>query len=205
MKRTGRLVVFEGPDGAGKSTLAKALCERLDRAGRPVRLDSFPGKRPGTLGRLVYELHHCPGKFGIDSINPSSLQTLHVAAHVDEIESVLRPAFEQGMSVILDRYWWSTLIYGKLRGAPEDYLRAIVAAELKVWGLIRPDCIFLVERGELPRGGSLPRTQSQLVAEYSELAEHEKKSGKVVRLNNDQSPEATVDYALAHLAGWMPA
>ena len=92
----GRLVVFEGPDGVGKTTLAEALVGELTCRGTRCEYFSFPGKDPGTLGRLVYEVHHDPKKFGIRDINPTSKQVLHIAAHVDAIERRILPALEEG-------------------------------------------------------------------------------------------------------------
>jgi hypothetical protein len=43
----GRLIVFEGPDGVGKSTLSAALVDELRARGRRVELTTFSGKEPG--------------------------------------------------------------------------------------------------------------------------------------------------------------
>ncbi len=165
----GRLVVFEGPDGVGKTTLAKALVDEMTRRGARCEYFSFPGREPGTLGRLVYEVHHDPGKFDIRSINPTSLQVLHIAAHLDAIEGHILPALSAGRSVILDRFWWSTFVYGIVGGVDRDSLDAMIALELESWTDAKPAVAFLVtRRSPLRREGPDERWR-ELHAAYENL------------------------------------
>jgi dTMP kinase len=85
---SGKNIVFEGVDAVGKTTLCNHLCNFLSTTNVPFKQFHFPGKENGTLGGLVNDIHHShSAKFGIDDINPCSLQLLHVAAHVDTIEA----------------------------------------------------------------------------------------------------------------------
>ncbi|MGE4544285.1 MAG: nucleotide kinase domain-containing protein [Pedobacter sp.] len=143
---TGKLFVFEGPDGVGKSTLVEYVCRALKTDGVQVLTLSFPGRSRGSLGELVYRLHHDSGQFCIDKINKSSLQVLHVAAHIDCIERVILPALKRGMTVVLDRFWWSTVVYGTATGVPKEILDALVRLEEVAWGGRKPDMAFLVSR-----------------------------------------------------------
>lgn len=145
---SGSLFVLEGPDGIGKTTIASALAEELRMQDKEVELLSFPGKETGTLGLHVYELHHEPEKFNINSLDPVALQTLHIAAHIDLIGRKILPLLTDGKIVILDRYWWSTVVYGRNFGIPEAFLESMVALEEVAWNGIRPKTVFLIDGKE---------------------------------------------------------
>jgi len=102
-----RLVVFEGVDGSGKTTLGQLLARYYASLAPalPLYQGAFPGSDPGTLGEWVYRLHHNRATDAPTPamIAPPALQLLHLAAHVDAIQSRLTPIFRRGGSVILDR------------------------------------------------------------------------------------------------------
>lgn len=182
----GHLVVFEGPDGVGKTTLVEAVQGRLSsEIARPVVQLSFPGRQLGTLGRHVYELHHDPGKFGVSSIAPASLQLLHVAAHLDTIEYAIRPRLSRGEVVLLDRYWWSTWVYGVVGGVERNALKAMIGVELAQWGNIRPDMIIVVTRAKSLREGEDQSRFALLSAEYRAIAAKASHEVRVATVAND--------------------
>ncbi len=146
MNLKGKLFIFEGPDAAGKSSLCERFAEWIQRDGKAVESMSFPGKTPGTLGDLVYRIHHDPLSIGLESLTASSLQALHIAAHLDTIESKIVPSLEAGKTVVLDRYWWSTKIYGLAAGAREELLDKLIEAEIIAWGEWLPSALFYISR-----------------------------------------------------------
>ena len=183
----GKLFVFEGVDGCGKSTLADGFTRRLVEDGVPAELRSFPGREPGTLGWHVYQLHHDPAAFGITGLAPASLQLLHVAAHLDAIERI-RPALAAGRTVVLDRFWWSTWVYGRVAGAPVGTLEGMIALERAYWADDLPDAVFLIGR-HAPLGVEpLPLWRAH-VTEYQALAKREAERGPVFLIANEGSPE----------------
>lgn len=199
---TGHLIVFEGPDGVGKSTLAKAVAQTLNNAGQHCRVLSFPGRDEGTLGQLIYSLHHDPSSFGITSISETARQALHVAAHLDVMERVILPALSSGEHVLLDRFWWSTLVYGKAGGVAGDALHALVMPELRLWGR-HPTTIFLVDR-EAPIDRKERADYWQLLRRlYSELADDlanaPTTASRIERISNAGTLEEAVSLVLTRL------
>jgi phosphopantetheine--protein transferase-like protein len=192
----GRLYVVEGPDGVGKSTLAAAFFQQLQAIGVPCELMAFPGKERGTLGEHVYRLHHQPSSFGIDSIDPTSLQVLHVAAHIDALERRIKPALAAGTTIVLDRYWWSTWVYGHQLGVSHESLDAMIRLEQEHWKKTAPDAIFLVCR-DLPfRAEHDPVQFHRLNELYRNLAAT-LPAGNVLTLSNHGTIEEEVARMLA--------
>lgn len=198
----GKLIVFEGPDGVGKSTLAERLTARLAEAGIPCEHLAFPGREPNSLGRLVYDLHHNPSDRGLGEVNPTSLQLLHIAAHIDAIQGQILPALRAGVWIVLDRFWWSTWVYGASFGVSECSLRAMIDLERLHWGKVNPDVLFLVERkrGISTDGDELQR---QIIEGYRELSECEWVHSGVTTLQNDTSVEDALDAAWEAIAPFV--
>lgn len=198
MLRSGRLIVFEGADGVGKSELSSRVASAIDSAGMSTHLLSFPGRQQGTVGNLVYRIHHCSEALGISALSPASLQTLHVAAHLDAIETNIIPMLERGECVVLDRFWWSTWVYGAVAGVSREILDALIALEDLAWRGWKPSLAFHVRRRN-PLRDEASENWNQLVATYVKLVEEERGNYPIVELWNDSTIEETLKEALAQL------
>lgn len=97
-------IVFEGVDGAGKSTQARALLRRLRRRGYPAILTHEPGGTP--LGESLRQLLKTRR-----GITPESELFLFAAARVQLVKEVIRPGLQNGTTVICDRFSASTVAY----------------------------------------------------------------------------------------------
>jgi dTMP kinase len=107
-------ITFEGIGGAGKTTQAELLRQRLARDGREVVLAREPG---GTL--LGEELRRL--LLGEARIGAWAETALFAAARAELVDEVLAPALEGGADVICDRYVDSSLAYqGIARGLGVD-------------------------------------------------------------------------------------
>jgi dTMP kinase len=131
-------ITFEGAEGCGKSTQARALWQRLVRRGIPAVLTHEPG---GTaLGnRLRYVLK----KRLQDKISPLGELFLFAACRVQIVNEVIRPGLEQGKVVICDRFSDSTTAYqGYGRGVNLETVEEI--NELATAG-IKPHLTILLD------------------------------------------------------------
>lgn len=175
---SGRLIVFEGPDGVGKSTIHAGILERLEAVGEQATGLSFPGRRRGSLGDLVYRVHH--GE--ISDVDPFALQMLHVAAHIDAIRGPITEAIESDRIVLLHRFWWSTWVYGTVSGLPPEGMDDLIALELQVWDGLAPSLLVLIGRDRPFRKEHEPTYHHKLTRAYEELAACA--SHPVVHINN---------------------
>jgi len=133
----GVLITFEGTEGCGKSTHAKALEKYLKGLGKKTVLSLEPG---GTkLGRDIRKT-----LLGFEGpLDRNTELFLFAADRSQHVSGVIRPALEAGAVVIVDRFTDSTLAYQiGGRKLPEELVRYINA--ISSGGLI-PDLTFLLD------------------------------------------------------------
>lgn len=119
----GRLIALEGIDGAGKSTLAKALLLRLQERGLTAFFTPDTGDTPiGDEIRAVIQSHREPGA----GLVPWSELLLFVAARAQHYAARIEPALRRGEWVLCDRYIESSLAYqGGGRGMDRDQILSL--------------------------------------------------------------------------------
>lgn len=118
---SGFFITLEGGEGAGKSTHAVLLAERLRAAGREVVVTREPGGSPEAekirallLGGETYRW------------SPLAEALLNYAAREAHLTAVIRPALGRGAVVISDRFMDSTTVYqGYAGGVDLELLKAL--------------------------------------------------------------------------------
>ncbi|MFZ0171605.1 MAG: dTMP kinase [Acidimicrobiales bacterium] len=136
MTRRGRLIAFEGGEGAGKSTQASRLAASLD-----AELTREPGG--SHLGERIRQLLLDPAGEPAAAIDPRAELMLVLAARAQHVAQRIRPALESGRDVVVDRFSGSTLAYqGYGRGLP---LAAVRQACDVATGDLWPDLTILLE------------------------------------------------------------
>jgi dTMP kinase len=120
---TGAFIVFEGPEGGGKSLQVSRLAERLSLAGEDVVSTREPG---GT--RVGNEIRSILLGLGDYAILPETEVLLLAAARAQHVREVIVPARARGALVLCDRYVDSTYAYqGGGSGVDLESLRNIQA------------------------------------------------------------------------------
>ncbi|MDX2183161.1 MAG: dTMP kinase [Gemmatimonadaceae bacterium] len=133
----GALVVFEGVEGAGKSTQVARLVERLRASGREVLSLREPG---GTsLGDAVRGLLLDPSR----EIPAPAEALLFLASRATLMAQVVQPALARDAIVVLDRFFLSTYAY-QVAGRGLD-AATVRAANLLAIGDVRPDVTCVLE------------------------------------------------------------
>lgn len=153
----GKFITFEGGEGAGKSTQAAMLAQRLEALGIRVHLTREPGGSPGAEIIRHVLLSGAAKPFG-----PDVEAMLFAAARDDHVQCTILPALNAGTWVISDRFADSTRVYQGVLGRVDR--RFIKGLERVSIGDLAPDLTFILdvpvevglERAKLRRGEGEP-------------------------------------------------
>ncbi len=107
-------VVIEGLDGAGTTTQALLLVQRLRSVGQPAQMSREPSE--GPIGMLIRQMLSrrivTPrGDDDYEAIGRETLALLFAADRLDHISSKVQPSLDRGEVAVSDRYYHSSLAY----------------------------------------------------------------------------------------------
>lgn len=144
----GKFVVFDGPDGSGKSTQFRRFSALVQDAGVPICEVREPGGTP--IGEQVRRILLDPANAEMDL---RCEMLLYMASRAQLVHQKIRPALERGDLVLADRFISSTLAYqGTAGGIPvADILRVGQIALDRSW----PDLVVLFDVDETVAAGRL--------------------------------------------------
>jgi dTMP kinase len=163
----GLFIVFEGGDGAGKSTQVTLLRDALCREGRQVTVTRQPGGTP--LGQQIRDL-----VLHGEHVAPRAEALLFAADKAHHVETLIRPALQRGDVVISDRYTDSSVAYqgaGRALGAQEVH-------DLNMWAVedLVPDLTVVVDisaaEGRRRRGDVHDRLESEEDTFHEAIRQH---------------------------------
>lgn len=142
----GKLIVIEGAcDGIGKTTQYKKLYEKLSKDGNVVS-HHFPSYNE-YQGAAVEK--YLEGEFGSASeLSPYFVHSLYETDRAVTWYSKLKPMYDQGSIILLDRYTTSTIIYQSALiddiEAKKNFIDFVMDVEYNKVGIAKPDTILFL-------------------------------------------------------------
>jgi dTMP kinase len=132
MPERGYFIVFEGVDGAGKSTQIEILSEKLRRVGVDHVIEQEPSG--GAIGKFIRDYAEAGDRWMMPETE-ALLFTADRVEHVKRIDGIL----SQGVTVLCDRFMHSTLAYQGASGVDIGWLRSLQQFP------VEPDLIILFD------------------------------------------------------------
>ncbi|MDP2980946.1 MAG: dTMP kinase [Candidatus Omnitrophota bacterium] len=166
MSKRGIFITFEGPEGSGKTTHSKLLCEFLRKKGYRVLHTREPG---GVLiSEKIRKILLDPKNKGMDV---ACEMLLYMAARAQIVKEKILPGLKQGKIVVCDRFTDATLAYQGYAGGMDlkviDNIAGVVTKGLK------PDITFLLDieagAGLLRAGRSKDRMERKSILYHNEV------------------------------------
>jgi dTMP kinase len=153
----GRFITFEGGEGAGKSTHAALLAQRLWALGTAAVLTREPGGSPGAE-----VIRHVLLSGAAKPLGAEAEAILFAAARDDHVRNMIEPALANGRWVVCDRFADSTRVYQGIVGRVD--LRIVNRLERTTVGQLKPDLTFVLDvpadaaiaRAKMRRGAGEP-------------------------------------------------
>lgn len=190
----GRFIVFEGPDGSGKSTQFRRLADALTGQG----VDFVEVREPGgtVTGERIREVLLDKANTGM-SLRCEML--LYMASRAELVEQKIIPALRTGKLVLADRFVASTLAYqGAAGGLPAADIAAV--ARVATRGLT-PDLVVLFDLDQAAAAKRLSPLLDRMEAKGAEF--HRRvRQGYLEQAKADPGRYAVIDAAKPEAAVW---
>ncbi len=144
---SGKLIVFEGTDGSGKSTQFKTLCQRLTENGTAFERLVFPQyKEPSSALIRMY----LAGEFGThpQDVNPYAASAFYAVDRYASMKKVWGEHYKNGGLILADRYTTSNAVHQSCKlpeGERADFCRWLDEFEHDKLELPRPDLVLYLD------------------------------------------------------------
>ena len=159
----GKLIVFEGIDGSGKSTQFKLMCERMSKEGMDFRRVVFPryDKPSSTLIKMYLD-----GDFGDepDAVNAYAASSFYAVDRFASFVQDWRGYYKAGGLVLTDRYSTSNALHQGAKMAPgerERFFNWLYEYEFELIGLPVPDLVVFMDIDAEQAAQRLHRRQTE--------------------------------------------
>jgi len=143
----GKLIVLEGIDGSGKSSVYRSICERLNADGVDYSHIVFPRYKKESSALIRMYLN---GEFGDrpDDVNAYTASTFYAVDRFAAFRSDWGRLYENGGVIISDRYTTSNAVHQGCKLSAEelpDFFAWLSDLEYDKMGLPKPDLVIYLD------------------------------------------------------------
>ncbi len=207
MKKKGSLIVFEGNDGAGKTTALSRIRELLEAQGFDVLVSREPGGNP--IAEQIREILLNPAS---QEMTPQTEALLYAASRAQHLSQTILPAIAEGKIVLCDRFLDSSLAYqGYGRNLGVSDIEAINDFGLKRF---RPDLtLFFSVSAEISAQRIHLRGQEDRLDQESAAFHQRVRDGfealiakhpeRYIRIDGTQNPEKVAQDGFEAIVSWL--
>ena len=170
----GKLIVFEGTDGSGKSTQFSLLTRRLEARGVDFRTMVFPQYTEPSSALIRMYLG---GAFGDDpeAVNAYAASTFYAVDRYASYQRVWKDYYQGGGLVVSDRYTTSNAVHQGSKvpeGERAEFFRWLYDLEYDRMGLPRPDLVVLLDM-PVELSEQLMRKREQSTGTHADIHERD--------------------------------
>ncbi|MDE1870984.1 MAG: dTMP kinase [Candidatus Micrarchaeota archaeon] len=133
----GRYIVFEGIEGSGKSTQARIFYNSIRKKSNAI-LTEEPWESD-SIGKLIRKELKEKRE---NRVSNATLQLLYMANRKNHMERVVEPGLRKGNTVVQDRYWMSTAVYGSAGSVEKKLYMEYFMKMSEIFP--RPDVVFFI-------------------------------------------------------------
>ena len=172
----GRLIVFEGTDGSGKSTQFRRFCQAAEDRGLTYQRLVFPQySEPSSALIRMY----LGGEFGAhpQDVNPYAASAFYAVDRYASLKKVWGKFYEEGGLILTDRYSTSNAVHQAVKCSPAErpaFLRWLDEFEHDELGLPRPDLVLYLD---MPTQQAVQLLRSREAATHTQADIHELDTG----------------------------
>ena len=170
----GKLIVFEGTDGSGKSTQFELLAKRLEAEQIGFQRLRFPQyEEPSSALIRMY----LGGAFGDDpeAVNAYAASTFYAVDRYASYQRVWKDYYQGGGFVVSDRYTTSNAVHQGSKvpeGERAEFFRWLYDLEYDRMGLPRPDLVVLLDM-PVELSEQLMRKREQSTGTHADIHERD--------------------------------
>jgi dTMP kinase len=207
----GKLIVFEGVEGCGKTSQIQLTQEWL----QSLKMNVVVTRQPGGT-QLGLHLRKLLLESDSHSIADRTELLLYAADRSQHVEQVIKPAIQKGAIVLCDRYTHSTIAYqGWGRGLDMSLTRQLnaiatsgIESDLTLWFDVNVEVGLARKRGD---GDTLDRIEQETIAFHRRVQQgytqlHTSSPERIVRIDASLSKEAVQqqiqDIFISRLTAW---